>query len=281
MRAVPLASVPGDSVSWRTVRFAVGDRDIPADLRPFVEGSWTYYAEPSDACVERTAAEDCTNVIVHMTPAGAVSTFVCGPAPTFRPIETEPGAVNVGVRLRPGALTELLGVPGSEIAGRKVDLEDIVPGVRRAVIDAVEGEAEQAFRVTMAFLRARAAARPVRRRVERVREAVHWFSAVNARGLVELTGELNTSERTLRRDFASVVGLGPKRFARILRVRRASRELESARSLAAVAFTSGFADHAHMTREFVSLIGLTPRQVQRAAMPFVSGVTRSPRAAVG
>jgi AraC-like DNA-binding protein len=75
-----------------------------------------------------------------------------------------------------------------------------------------------------------------------------------------------TPERTLRREFTAAVGLPPKVVARIARVRRALAAIAGGQTLSAVASRCGFADQAHMTREFMDLVGKSPR----AATPSVA-----------
>ncbi len=68
------------------------------------------------------------------------------------------------------------------------------------------------------------------------------------------------SSRQLQRRFSAAVGLSPKQFARVRRLREALLHLveESDVSWAAVAAELGFADQAHLIREFSALAGLPP-----------------------
>jgi AraC-like DNA-binding protein len=75
-----------------------------------------------------------------------------------------------------------------------------------------------------------------------------------------------TPERTLRREFTAAVGLPPKVVARIARVRRAQAAIARGQALSAIAVHCGFADQAHMTREFMELIGKTPSSCDRGRL---------------
>ena len=79
----------------------------------------------------------------------------------------------------------------------------------------------------------------------------------------ELARELQVSERTLERRFSRAVGLGPKAYARGLRFENALVALWRASdpSRGRPTFLDGFADQAHLTREFRSMSGLTPRTI--------------------
>jgi AraC-like DNA-binding protein len=64
------------------------------------------------------------------------------------------------------------------------------------------------------------------------------------------------------------VGLAPKQAARVVRFQRAARLLvpwagdaaPAAPSIAEVAAACGYADHAHLVREFRALAGCTPSE---------------------
>jgi transcriptional regulator GlxA family with amidase domain len=75
--------------------------------------------------------------------------------------------------------------------------------------------------------------------------------------------------RVLAAVFRREVGFGPKRYARLARFERALRELRApcAPPLATVAARHGYADQAHLTREFGDLAGLPPGRLHRMPGP--------------
>jgi len=78
----------------------------------------------------------------------------------------------------------------------------------------------------------------------------------------ELVGESGLSHRAFVRRFRRQVGVGPKTAARILRYERATELLEAgARSVAEVAAISGYADQAHLDREFAAFAGRSPTRL--------------------
>lgn len=76
----------------------------------------------------------------------------------------------------------------------------------------------------------------------------------------ELAEALHLSPRTLQRAFKERVGYSPRTYARVMRLQEALSTLRGhpTRSLSEVAHLLGYADHAHMTREFRELTGRTP-----------------------
>ncbi|GAA5137925.1 helix-turn-helix domain-containing protein [Pseudonocardia adelaidensis] len=90
-------------------------------------------------------------------------------------------------------------------------------------------------------------------------------------GVQELAAGTGWSRRHLLTRFRAQVGLGPKTTARVLRFHRATRLLApagvyggpppvAAPSISDVAAACGYADHAHLVREFRALAGCTPSE---------------------
>ncbi len=77
--------------------------------------------------------------------------------------------------------------------------------------------------------------------------------------------------RQLQRRFAAEFGMPPRGYLRLLRFRGALADLQQcADTLADTAAAQGYADQAHMAREFRSLAGMPPREARvRAKGPFV------------
>lgn len=78
--------------------------------------------------------------------------------------------------------------------------------------------------------------------------------------------ESGYSHRRVSSVFREAVGLAPKVFCRVQRFQRAVASITAGRPLAAVANGCGYADQAHLTREFRDIAGLTP-SAYRAAAP--------------
>lgn len=93
----------------------------------------------------------------------------------------------------------------------------------------------------------------------RAREALDE-EATSTRRLAELSG---VHPVHLAREFRRHFGASPSEHRRRGRLRRAARLLvDSDVTLAEAALAAGFADQAHMTREFRAAAGLTPRQLR-------------------
>lgn len=73
-----------------------------------------------------------------------------------------------------------------------------------------------------------------------------------------LADRVGYSRRHLTALFTAEFGVSPKQYARLARFEHAQTLLTSGRALADVAHAAGFADQAHLTREWTALAGRSP-----------------------
>jgi len=89
-----------------------------------------------------------------------------------------------------------------------------------------------------------------------------------ARGVrvTQAAEDLGLPPRTLRRRFTAGVGLGPKRFGRVQRIKRLVRDLDGRTDVdwAATAADHGYADQPHLADEFRELVGVTATEYLRS-----------------
>ncbi|MER6811033.1 helix-turn-helix domain-containing protein [Spirillospora sp. NPDC000708] len=172
----------------------------------------------------------------------------------------------VRARLRPGAARTLLGVPAGELRDRAVPLTDLW-GDRAARLEARLNELTGPDAILRAVehtlldgLRDGADARDLL-----LREAVESLSTTGER-VAALARRLSVSERHLRDLFTDRVGLPPKRFARIQRVRTVLARAGSAQ-WAGLASDTGYYDQSHMTADFHALMGVSPAAFRAGRLP--------------
>ena len=93
---------------------------------------------------------------------------------------------------------------------------------------------------------------------------------VGAETVEAMSRAAKMSPRTLQRWFARNVGLAPRHYLRLLRFQKAFEQVPGAASLADHAAAQGFADQAHMAREFREMAGVPAKQARRTAKgPFL------------
>ncbi|WP_437995816.1 helix-turn-helix transcriptional regulator [Sorangium sp. So ce185] len=165
----------------------------------------------------------------------------------------------VMLQFKPGWSAPLLGVAANALTDRIVPLEDLwgrtggdlcldllearsVPEVLDRLSHAIALRTHETFEPASAQL---------------ARRAVRLLEGGEVR--VERVAErLGVTARHLRRAFTESVGIGPKDFARTVRLQRAVRRAASSKDWARIAADAGYYDQAHLIADFRELVGLTP-----------------------
>jgi AraC-like DNA-binding protein len=210
---------------------------------PLVECWWEQrVGERADGYVQRVLPDACADLIVW---ADGRATVV-GPATSVQ-LPHLPGGVRLrGLRLRTAAIGSALGLPAQELRDLEVPLDDLFPAATAArIADRVwRGDLPPALDTHVGDRRISYALARLSRPATRV---------------ADVAGDLDMSERHLRRLVLSHTGLEPRTLRRVARFQRFLDLSEGAeRSLASLASAAGYADQAHLTREVRALSGLTP-----------------------
>jgi len=178
-----------------------------------------------------------------------------------RPVKVRHEGSTRGVQfdLEPPAVRALLGVPAGELSHRTVGLEDLLGRDAHRLAERLSDarDAPARFAVLDEVLRrgVAAAAPPAQPDVER---AWRLLRATGGRIRVgALADALGCSRRHLVNRFAREVGVPPKVAARLVRFEAARARLGTV-PLARLATEHGYADQAHLAREFRALAGVPP-----------------------
>jgi AraC-like DNA-binding protein len=168
-----------------------------------------------------------------------------------------------GVRLPPGTAPALLGVPAHELRDRRVGLADLWPAARvRRLTARIDMAADPAEALETLAVERAAQTEPPDPLLTEV------AAALDAGRTVAATADsLGIGARTLHRRSRAAFGYGPKTLARVLRLQRALRAAARGAPLAEIAFRTGYADQAHLTRELRALTGMTPGRLLRRREP--------------
>ncbi len=170
----------------------------------------------------------------------------------------------IELRLTPLGAYRLFGVPMHELVNRAVELELLMPETR-ALEDRLRDATswDERFDLVDAFLLRRLAeSQPPDPGV-----AWSWRHLYETHGrtpIGAMATELGWSHRRLIARFRAQVGLTPKALARVMRFDRAVAALRGPAGLAEIAYDCGYADQAHLTREFSELAGLSPKRLRTA-----------------
>jgi len=220
---------------------ALGVRFLPGGFRPFCSG-------PVSALTDRVvvardffgaAADEACRVVM----AAEGDEDMITPAANL--LRAAAAAAN-----RPGAAQSAASQPGASQPAASQ------PGASQPAAGTAVGSADSAAVALAASLTARIAADPAMRRVSQL---------ANAAG---------TTERQLQRLFAEYVGVSPKWVLCRARLHEAALRAETGDEIdwAALAAELGYADQAHLTRDFTATIGTSPA---RYAGSVLSGVSRA------
>lgn len=254
----------------------------PPELAPWVEQLW--YSEglltnlrervlPSGTLEMVVNLGDTIRLVegkgVEILAGGCVSGVLTTPAVIEQPRHHRA----VGVRLRPAGAHAILARPTSEVSDLFVSLDDLIGPAARELAERCHGARTPAdcLRAAALWVAERARGSPgldpaiafVAREIERT------AGEVSIAALRDRTGMTKTR---LAERFREQMGLTPKRYARVVRFRRAVSLIDAgARSLADVAAAAGYYDQPHMNADFRALSGMSPRDLIASRYP--GGVT--------
>ncbi|MBW8487125.1 helix-turn-helix domain-containing protein [Actinomadura parmotrematis] len=196
-------------------------------------------------------------------PEAAFASFVAGLHDGHGSYTSPGGQRGVQLDLTPLGAYTLLGAPMSDLTNRITDPAELCgPGFGELVerMAAAPGWPER-FDLLDGFLLHRLDIGPSP--APEVRRAWRLLAAAHGGVPVErLADEVGWSRRHLAERFRAQVGLPPKVASRVLRFQHALETASAgAENWAAVAASCGYADQAHLNREFRALAGCTPTRL--------------------
>lgn len=232
---------------------------LPAALEGLVAAVWTA-SIPEGSCewVEQEAVPDgCIELICRRAGSSVwrreqPALFATGLATVPAKLRLSAGSRFTGIKLWPWAWHALGGAPCPLFADDWIAIDN------PALASLIDDEAEAtAARLVDAFCDIEPS--PVARAV---------LASVT---VADIARRSRVPHRRLQRHFAREIGMPPRSYLRLLRFRSALADIQAnATTFANTAVALGYADQAHMARDFRNLAGLPPRDARmRARGPFV------------
>jgi AraC-like DNA-binding protein len=229
----------------------------PPALNHLAKAAWTLAVPEGDPVVHVATPDGCIEIIRRLAgrsswggeqPEAFVAGLITGPAE----LELGPGSRFVALRLWPWTWNALACARSPALVDRWADLAEAAPGF---AMPATAGEAFDRLSAVTLDADGEALARIVP-------------ATESVAGLVERSGR---SLRWLQRWFAREVGVPPRLYLRLLRFQETLAGLqEDEDSLAGHAAARGFADQAHMAREFRAIAGAPAGVARKKAVgPFI------------
>jgi len=247
---------------------------LPVDaLRPYVKCLWVLQGEfvSLDASPDRILPDGSAEIVIHraapmiahglnVEPRTQSTVMIVGQLSRHILLQPTGDVDIVGVRFTPNGLYKLLGIPASELTDRSIEVTQYRAAFARDLIAAAHAPGDCIARLQHVLLN----------RLPRKGESRDFvFAAIDrilksngALPIGDLCRELAISGRQLERRFDREVGLRPKQFARVIRFSSVARHahLAGATSGARLAHAFGFADQAHLIREFRHFAGICPSE---------------------
>jgi AraC-like DNA-binding protein len=197
--------------------------------------------------------------------------FYSGPSDRYVVTETDGAQEGMVVELTLPGARRLLGRPLNELGDRMISLADLLGPRADEILGRIVEAPSPAVR--LALLEAAIEARIADAGDRGTRDLEWAWNLQHAHGgripVSELADVIGCSRKHLAVRFDREFGLSPKLLARIMRFDRATRivrfgEVTSWSDLAA---QCGYADQAHMAREFVAFAGDPPTALLRRRLP--------------
>lgn len=184
--------------------------------------------------------------------------FAAGLHPGPVRIHSDGRAECVQVDFTPLGAFRFFGGAMADLASRMVDIIDLLGADGRILRDRLGDlhDWERRFDLVEAFLVARDRHQCSAELADAYLRLTRSAGRERVSSLAEAVG---WSRKHLTTRFRAELGVGPKTIARVIRFERACRLARAGGGWASVAADSGYADQAHLTREFAALAGESPR----------------------
>jgi AraC-like DNA-binding protein len=268
---------------WRIDCLAPADR-----LVPFVR-RFNAYAEHETGFVRRRELPSGLATLVFNLgqelrvehPAGirtaypTGTAFLAGVSSTYAVTETDRSQEGAQVMLTPLGARLLLGFPLDEVGNRLIDPVDLFGAAARETIERLQEANSHAGRL---MILEQEVARRLSLSVNGIPRGLVWAlqrlqASAGRVGVASLAGELGWSRKHFTMCFRREFGMPPKLFARILRFDHAIRLMrrDQGTSWAELADACGYADQAHLTRDFRAFAGNPPSSFMRRKLPDEGG----------
>ena len=253
----------GDDLSEPLKPFRYSEFPPSRSLADFVANYWTFDVRlpEGESFAHRIWPDGCTSVGVVVRNGAGVAGRVVGPVLAARVVDVDGGISYRGVRFWPDTGATACGMPAESLRGASLAAEEVFGPALRPVaagLAAVSDNAEIAslFDAWLGERLPRDATAPD----PLVRSAI--LRIIEQRGatpIPEVAEYVGLGLRQLQRRFRDAVGLTPKEYARIRRIRSAlGGVMRGEIGWASLALEFGYADQSHLINDFGDLTGLTP-----------------------
>ncbi len=205
-------------------------------------------------------------LILRHEPTGRRDVVVIGPRTRASYNAADEPATCLRLRLAPGAALPLLGIAAAELTDRITVLGEL-PGPLAEFSDRLlHSPLSESVSILKDALPRRLSDDSAERSRRALLSAALAALMTDPAPIPEIAARLAVSERQLRALFTTGIGVSPKHFARIARVRRLMSEARTT-PLSQAAAAVGYYDQSHMTADFRALMGIQPTRFLDGDLP--------------
>ncbi|WP_251840098.1 AraC family transcriptional regulator [Oceanitalea stevensii] len=257
---------------------------VPAPLRPLVATAVGYRAPAYPARVHRGLPSRHLTLVVELL--GPLTVRGLGETVSAHGVvgglHTVPALIDAsrpqeGVQYALGPLGArlLLGIPAGELRDHAVGLEEVLGPEAARLVERMAATPHWPARFRLldeALLRRLAGSRWGTGWAGPAEVGEAWRLILASEGrlpVVDVAAAVGWGRRHLGEQLRRATGLTPKEAARVARFEHAQRLLRARRALADVAVEAGYADQAHLAREWRALTGASMTTWLREELPFV------------
>ncbi|GAB6992250.1 DUF6597 domain-containing transcriptional factor [Paenibacillus pini] len=236
-------------------------RHLPSpDLQPFVKHFWivSWDLAPNETFTQELVPNPCINLIVERG-----RTAISGVAKQKSAHALEGRGFIFGAKFKPGGFYPFVQWPVSQITSQSIHPTDVL-GIDAEFLEAVifaQPNVDSIIKYTESILRFKlpepdsivAQLQPWMERIEHDREIT------KVEHICEFTG---LHQRALQRLFNQYIGVHPKWVIKLYRIQNAAETLDynHYHDLASLSTELGYYDQSHFSRDFKSIVGITPEE---------------------
>jgi AraC-like DNA-binding protein len=173
--------------------------------------------------------------------------------------------VVLAAQFRSYGMYSLYGIPMHEFTDYAVSLDQISNAEEKALIAIIHEQRElpDQIRALESYLLYKVEKSRYTHDLGKISRAHHHITSRDGSlSIVQLASELNMSERSLERSFREMIGLSPKAFSGVVRIKKAMQLAESRKKPEwnQIVYSLGYTDQAHFVKDFKKYIHQTPSE---------------------
>ena len=180
-----------------------------------------------------------------------------------------------GIRFKPECIYNLFGIPASIFSQRFEDMELVLGSHFRDYCSRLReaNNLREKLNLTHCYLIEQLNKHhPEKTYLNRAADLIRMSGHIAK--VEELPGKVYISRRQLEREFKEKIGISPKQYMRIARLNEINRYLQSGAEInfSHLSLEAGYADQAHLCREFKTFAGVPPTKFMESIEQFILNI---------